>query len=113
MIKILNTKSRNFQSEFDYYLNSRRKYSESKIKTVARIIKDVRKQQDKSLIKYEKKFNSLKNLKRNKLFFSNSEIKKNIKNLDLKVKNSIDLAFNRILNFHRKQKFKGFKKTYI
>ena len=109
MIKILNTKSRNFQSEFDYYLNSRRKYSESKIKTVARIIKDVRKQQDKSLIKYEKKFNSLKNLKRNKLFFSNSEIKKNIKNLDLKVKNSIDLAFNRILNFHRKQKFKGFK----
>ena len=109
MIKILNTKSRNFQSEFDYYLNSRRKYSESKIKTVARIIKDVRKQQDKSLIKYEKKFNSLKNLKRNKLFFSNSEIKKNIKNLDSKVKNSIDLAFNRILNFHRKQKFKGFK----
>ena len=109
MIKILNTKSRNFQSEFDYYLNSRRKYSESKIKTVARIIKDVRKQQDKSLIKYEKKFNSLKNLNRNKLFFSNSETKKNINNLDIKVKNSIDLAFNRITNFHRKQKFKGFK----
>ena len=82
-IKILNIKSRNFQSEFDYYLNSRRKYSESKIKVVTRIIKDVRKQQDKSLIKYEKKFNSLKNLNRNKLFFSNSEIKKNIKNFFL------------------------------
>ena len=109
MIKILNTKSRNFQSEFDYYLNLRREYSESKVKVVKRIIRDVRKDKDKSLIKYEKKFNSLKNLKRNKLFFSNSEIKKNIKNLDSKVKNSIDLAFNRILNFHRKQKFKGFK----
>ena len=99
MIKILNTKSRNFQSEFDYYLNSRRKYSESKIKTVARIIKDVRKQQDKSLIKYEKKFNSLKNLKRNKLFFSNSEIKKNIKNLDLKV-NFLSICL-RIVQFYQ------------
>ena len=109
MIKILNTKSRNFQNEFDYYLNLRREYSESKAKVVKRIIRDVRKDKDKSLIKYEKKFNSLKNLNRNKLFFSNSEIKKNINSLDIKVKNSIDLAFNRITNFHRKQKFKGFK----
>jgi len=109
MIKILNTKSRNFQNEFDYYLNLRRKYSDSKVKAVKKIIKDVRKDKDKSLVRYEKKFNSLKNLNRNKLFFSNSETKKNINNLDTKVKNSIDLAFNRITNFHRKQKFKGFK----
>ena len=109
MIKILNTKSRNFQNEFDYYLNLRRKYSDSKVKAVKKIIKDVRKDKDKSLVRYEKKFNSLKNLNRNKLFFSNSETKKNINNLDIKVKNSIDLAFNRITNFHRKQKFKGFK----
>jgi len=109
MIKILNTKSRNFQNEFDYYLNFRREYSESKAKVVKRIIRDVRKDKDKSLIKYEKKFNSLKNLNRNKLFFSNSEIKKNINSLDIKVKNSIDLAFKRIVSFHKKQKFKGFK----
>ena len=109
MIKILNTKSRNFQNEFDYYLNLRREYSESKVKVVKRIIRDVRKDKDKSLIKYEKKFNSLKNLNRNKLFFSNSEIKKNINSLDIKVKNSIDLAFKRIISFHKKQKFKGFK----
>ena len=109
MIKILNTKSRNFQNEFDYYLNLRREYSESKAKVVKRIIRDVRKDKDKSLIKYEKKFNSLKNLNRNKLFFSNSEIKKNINSLDIKVKNSIDLAFKRIVSFHKKQKFKGFK----
>ncbi len=109
MIKILNTKSRSFESEFDYYLNLRRKYSDSKVKAVKKIIKDVRKDKDKSLVRYEKKFNSLKNLNRNKLFFSNSETKKNINNLDTKIKNSIDLAFNRITNFHRKQKFKGFK----
>ena len=109
MIKILNTKSRNFQSKFSYYLNLRRKYSESKINAVKRIVRDVRKEQDKSLIKYEKKFNSLKNLNKNKLYFSNSEINKNIRNLDPKVKRSIDLAFKRILNFHKKQKFQGFK----
>jgi len=109
MIKILNTRSRNFQSEFNYYLNLRRQYSESKVKIVKKIIKDIRIRKDKSLIKYEKKFNSLKNLNKNKLFFSNSEINKSINNLDRKVKSSIDLAFNRIVSFHKKQKFKGFK----
>ena len=59
MIKILNTKSRNFQSKFDYYLNTRREYSESKINSVKRIVKDIRKKQDKSLINYEKKSDSL------------------------------------------------------
>jgi len=109
MIRTLDTKSRNFQNKFEYYLNLRRKYSDSKTKTVKRIVKDIRKGKDNSLIKYEKKFNSLKKLNRNKLFFSNSEIKKNIKNLDPRVKSSIDLAFSRIVNFHKKQKFKGFK----
>ena len=109
MIRILDTKTRNFQNKFQYYLNLRRKYSDSKTKTVKKIVRDVRKGRDKSLIKYEKKFNILKNLSKNKLFFSNSEIKKNINNLDPRVKNSIDLAFSRIVNFHKKQKFKGFK----
>ena len=109
MIRTLDTKSINFQNKFEYYLNLRRKYSDSKIKTVKRIVKDIRKVQDKSLIKYEKKFNILKKLSRNKLFFSKSEIKKTIKNLDPKVKSSIDLAFSRIVNFHKKQKFKGFQ----
>ena len=109
MIRVLDTKSKNFQNQFEYYLNLRRKYSDSKTKIVKTIVKDVKKGRDKSLIKYEKRFNSLKKLSKNKLFFSNSEIKKNIKNLDPRVKNSIDLAFSRIVNFHRKQKFKGFK----
>ncbi len=109
MIRVLDTKSKKFQNQFEYYLNLRRKYSDSKTKIVKTIVKDVKKGRDKSLIKYEKRFNSLKKLSKNKLFFSNSEIKKNIKNLDPRVKNSIDLAFSRIVNFHRKQKFKGFK----
>ena len=109
MIKILNTKSRNFENKFEYFLKLRRTYADSKIKIVKEIVKDIRKNKDKSLIKYEKKFNNLKNLNKKKLFFSDSEINKNIKSLDIEVKKSIDLAFNRIIKFHKKQKFNGFR----
>ena len=109
MIKILNTKSKDFKKKFNYYLNIRRKYSSSKISVVKKIVNDVKKNKDKSLIKYEKKFNNVKSLNANKLFFSKNEIEKSVKTLDKKVKNSIDIAIKRIFNFHKNQKFKGFK----
>ena len=109
MIRVLNTKSKDFKKKFNYYLNIRRKYSNNKINVVKKIVSDVKKNKDKSIIKYEKKFNNLKNLKVNKLSFSRNEIENNIKILDKKVKNSIDIAFSRIFNFHKNQKFKGFK----
>ena len=74
MIKILNTKSQDFKKKFNYYLNIRRKYSSSKITIVKKIVNDVKKNKDKSLIKYEKKFNNVKSLNTNKLFFSKIEI---------------------------------------
>ena len=49
-------------------------------------------------------------MKTNNLTFTKLEIKKKIKFLDPKVKNSIDLAFSRIFNFHKNQKFYKFKK---
>ncbi len=109
MIKILNTKSKDFKKKFNYYLNIRRKYSANKVSVVKKIVNDVKKNKDKSIIKYEKKFNNVKSLNVNKLFFSKNEIEKSIKILDKKVKNSIDIAFKRIFNFHKNQKFKGFK----
>ena len=109
MIKILNTKSQDFKKKFNYYLNIRRKYSSSKISVVKKIVNDVKKNKDKSLIKYEKKFNNIKSLNVNKLFYSKNEIEKSVKTLDKKIKNSIDIAFKRIFNFHKNQKFKGFK----
>ena len=60
MIKILNTKSKNFERQLEYSLNLRRKYSESTVRMVKKIVQDIRKNKDKSLIKYEKKFNGLK-----------------------------------------------------
>ncbi len=109
MIKILEIKSKKYQKKLEYYLNLRRKKSKFKTIAVRKIIEDIRNNNDNSLIKYEKKFNKIKNINKKNLLFSNVEIKKNIKLLQPNVKKSIDLAFKRILNFHKNQKFKSFK----
>jgi histidinol dehydrogenase len=69
---------------------------------VINIIRDIRKNGDKALIKYEKKFG-----KSSIIFSRPKEIQKQIKSLDKKVKKSIDLAYNRIFKFHSKQKVKN------
>jgi len=69
---------------------------------VINIIRDIKKNGDKALIKYEKKFG-----KSSIIFSRPKEIQKQIKNLDKKVKKSIDLAYNRIFKFHSKQKVKN------
>tara|TARA_B100000945_G_scaffold316256_1_gene316820 strand:+ start:167 stop:1459 length:1293 start_codon:yes stop_codon:yes gene_type:complete len=109
MIKTLNSKSKGFHKKLFNSLNSRKANSYSKIIIVRKIIKDIKKNKDKSLIKYEKKFNKLKILNRNSLYFKNSEVNNIIKKLDKRVKSSIDLAYKRILFFHKKQKSTNFK----
>ena len=109
MIKILNTKSKKFNNQLNYYLNLRKFNFNSKKFIVKKILQDVEKNGDKSVIKYEKKFNQIKKLNKKDLFFSNSEIKNSLRKLDPKIKLSINTAYNRILNFHKNQKFKSFK----
>ena len=109
MIRILDTKKREFNKKLNYYLNSRKFNFRSKSSVVKKIIMDIKKNQDKSIIKYEKKFNKLKKLNKQNLYFSKSEIKSTIKKLNPNIKRSIDLAFNRILKFHKNQKFKSFQ----
>ena len=108
MIKTLNTKSKKFKNQLNHCLNSRKKYSASKSMLVKKIVYDVKSKKDKSLIKYEKKFNNLKQLSKKSLSFSKKEIKGNIKKLDSKTKKSIDLAYKRIVHFHKNQKFMNF-----
>ena len=109
MIKILKTSSIDFKKKFNNFLNLRRNYPASKLNRVKKIIEDIRRNGDKSLIKYEKKFNKIKNLNSRALFFSEGEIKKHIQKLDPKIKSSINIAFERIFKFHRHQSFKNFK----
>ena len=104
MIKNLNSKSKKFNKELKRFLNSRIKNINLRNPKVSRIVDDVKKNGDKALIKYEKKFNA-----NSKINISNLEKKKCIKKLDRKVKKSIDLAYNRIIKYHSNQKFNGFK----
>ena len=64
MSKILSTKSKKFDIQLSYYLELRKKTSNSKASIVKRIIGDVKKKNDASVIKYEKKFSGIKKLKK-------------------------------------------------
>ena len=57
-MKILNSNNKNFYSELDKIINKRKVINKSNLKTVEKIINDVRKHKDSALIKYERKFNN-------------------------------------------------------
>ena len=56
-MKILNTKSKNFDKLLENLLLQRKKKIQSDSVFVTNIIKDVKKNGDKALIKYEKRYN--------------------------------------------------------
>ena len=101
-MKILNSKSKNFDKSLNNLLNKRKKKLKSSSVSVTKIINDVKKNGDKALLKYEKRFNH------NTLLFPSSEqIAKSVRSLDSKVKKAIDLAYMRIHKFHSLQKYKN------
>jgi histidinol dehydrogenase len=106
MMKVLNSKTKNFDKNLDRLLSQRKKKIHLNSVSVSKIIKDVRKNGDKAILKYEKKFN-----KNNIIQPSYKQIKKSITSLDKKVKKAIDLAYNRIYKFHSLQKFKNISYT--
>ena len=57
MIKILSSKKKNFIQELDKLISNRKNKVQSDSVLVKNIIKDVKKNGDKALLKYEKKFN--------------------------------------------------------
>ena len=94
-MKVLNSNNKKFDKNLDSLLLQRKKKVQSNSVSVSSIIKDVRKNGDKALAKYEKRFNQ------NKVIFpSQKQIANSIKSLDKKVKQAIDIAFNRIYKFH-------------
>ena len=101
-MKILNNNNKNFEKDLDKLLSQRKKKVQSSSVSVSAIIKDVKKNGDKALMKYEKKFNQ------NTIIVpSQRQISNSIKSLDKKVKQAIDIAYNRIYKFHSLQKFKN------
>ena len=105
-MKILNSKNKNFDKLLENLLLQRKKKIQSDSVSVTNIIKDVKKNGDKALLKYEKRFNQ-----NNTIIPSSKQIKKSINSLDKKVKKAIDTAYNRIYKFHSLQKFKNISYT--
>ena len=97
----LNANSKNFQKDLIKKINKRSVFSDKDYNIAKKIVLDVKRNGDKAVLKYEKKFNKNKKLKS-----SYENIIRNIKRLNTKVKKSIDFAFQRILSFHKNQKSK-------
>ena len=105
-MKILNYKSKNFDKLLDNLLLKRKKKLQSNSVSVIKIIQDVKKNGDKALLKYERRFN-----KNNIILPTSKKINQKIKSLDKKVKRAIDQAYDRIYKFHSLQKFKNISYT--
>ncbi len=98
-MKLLLYSEKRFNKDLNNLLIRRKKKVGSNSVSVSSIVKDVQKNGDKAVLKYEKKFN------KNKIIIpSKRQISKSISSLDNKVKKAIDLAFNRIMKFHNLQK---------
>ena len=108
MLKVLKYNKVNSSKVLEIFLGRRKSIQKKQIIAVSKIIKNVKKNGDKAVLNYEKKFSKIKRSS-NKVFFSNSEINNISKKTDKKIKRAIDLAFNRIKKFHLKQKFSSFK----
>jgi len=108
MLKLIKINKKNFFSKLNFILDKRKSKNPNIDLKIKFIIKDIKKNGDSALIKYEKKFSNVKNISIKKIKFTKKEKNKIIKKLDKKTKASIDLAYYRILNFHKKQKLSSF-----
>ena len=57
-MKILNSNNRNFDRKLNKFLDIRKEKVSSNVSQVSNIIKDVKKNKDKAVLKYEKIFNN-------------------------------------------------------
>ncbi len=102
MIKQINCNKKNYLDNLTKFLDVRRSSKKPENKIISKILSDIKKNKNKALIKYEKKFSKNSQIKP-----SIKEINNAIKFLDPKIKKSIDFALKRIFNFHIKQKNKN------
>ena len=105
-MKILNCKNKSFDHQLDQLLSIRKSKVQSSSISVVNIIKDVKKNGDKALLKYEKRFSKNSTINPTK-----KQILKLIKSLDKEVKQAIDIAYDRIFKFHSLQKVKNISYT--
>ena len=99
MIKIINCNKKNYLNILTKFLDLRRSEKRNENKIISKILKDIKNNKNKSLLKYEKKFSKNSQIKP-----GIKQINKAIKSLDPTIKRAIDFAYKRILKFHSLQK---------
>ena len=102
----LDSNNKKFKKLLEDLLLKRRNKVKSSSVSVTNIINDIRRNGDKAVLKYEKRFN-----KNNVIVPSSRQISNSIKSLNKEVKKAIDLAYDRIYKFHSLQKFKNISYT--
>ncbi len=98
-MRILNSNNNNFYNELDKILDRRKVVDRTTLKIVEKIMDDVRKNKDKALIKYEKRFNA-----NSRIIPSKKDISKAIKSINPKIKKAIDETCRRVKDWHLRQK---------
>ena len=106
MIKIEKFTGSRGLKRLEINLDKRRFFQNNNIPIVSKILKDIRVNKNKALIKYEKRFSN-----NNKIKPSKNEINSAVKSLSPKIKKAIDFAYNRIFKYHTFQKAKNISYT--
>ena len=101
MLKIIRCSKKNYLNQITKLLEKRRSGNDIDTSIVPKILKDIKRDGIKAVLKYEKKFSH-----NTKIFPTKSETSKVIKDLDPKVKKAIDFSYARIMKFHKLQKTK-------
>ena len=95
MIKFFNANKKDSLKKLESFLSLRKSRQRNQSSVVKKILLKVKKNGDKAVLSYEKKFSKIKTLD-SRLSFSKKEISTILKKIDKGVKKSIDLAFSRI-----------------
>ena len=85
MLKYLNYNKKNSLNNLETLLNKRKFTQKNQTLAVKKIISNVKKNGDKAVIKYEKKFSKIKN-RSSKIIFTKQEINETAKKTDKKIK---------------------------
>ena len=94
-MKILDSNNKNFDNSLNKLLLLRKKKIQSSSISVTSIVKDVKKNGDKALLKYERKFN-----KNNIILPSAKQINKSIKSFFIFNQSFITITFNIVYYFN-------------
>jgi histidinol dehydrogenase len=102
-MKIINTKDKNFNQEFQNILG-RAKVDIKKVSTIVNdIIDDIVENGEKAVYEHISKFDNWTPKNSNDLFVDVKDMEKAYNNIDIKLRESLHLAYDRIKKFHEKQ----------